>query len=173
MNCPDIRALVVHHLEENLRASSRGGQGCTITLPLKTLDDRWVSVIVEDRFGYFVVHDVAQTDSILFSHGLRMSDVDEQFNAAIAIEYGVSIQDKVIQKTCRRDNLPETIMAVGESAVLMTTQLVSSRLVEIEVQEVHTRVSEALRLWRPPDVEIEQNVEIVGNLSTYKWLLSQ
>src|SRR5712691_435635 len=157
--CSEIRQLVAAHLIENLRASDRNGQGCTITLPIKTVDDRWVSIIVEEKYDYFVVHDGGQTDSALFSQGLKMSDADEHFNAAIAFKYHVSIQDKMIQKTCRKDELPKTIMAVAESAAVMTAQLVSSRLIEVEVQEVHSRVSEALRLWRPHDVEIEQNVE--------------
>jgi hypothetical protein len=59
-------------------------------------------------------------------------------------------------------------MAVAESSAVMTAQLVSSRLVEVEAQEVHSKVSEALRLWRPDDVEIEQNVEVTGGLSTHR-----
>jgi hypothetical protein len=98
-----------------------------------------------------------------------MSDADEQFNAAIAIKYHVSVEDKMIQKACRKDDLSETIMAVAESSAVMTAQLVSSRLVEVEVQEVQSRVSEALRLWKPDDVEIQQNVEVKGGLSTHRF----
>jgi hypothetical protein len=167
--CSEIRRLVAAHLTENLRASGRDGQGCTITLPIKSVDGRWVSVIVEEKFDYYLVHDGGQTDSALFSLGLKMSDADEQFNAAIAIKYHVSVEDKMIQKACRKDDLSETIMAVAESSAVMTAQLVSSRLVEVEVQEVQSRVSEALRLWKPDDVEIQQNVEVKGGLSTHRF----
>jgi hypothetical protein len=160
--------MVEAHLTENLRASGRDLQGCTITLPIKTVDGRWVSVIVEEKFDYYLVHDGGQTDSELFSQGLKMSDADEHFNAAIASKYHLTLQDKMIQKACRRDDLSETIMAVAESSAVMTAQLVSSRLVEVEAQEVHSKVSEALRLWRPDDVEIEQNVEVTGGLSTHR-----
>jgi hypothetical protein len=167
--CSEIRQLVAAHLTENLRASGRDGQECTITLPIKTVDDRWVSVIVEEKYDYFFVHDGGQTDSALFSQGLKMSDADEHFNAAIAIKYHVRIQDKMIQKTCRKHELCQTIMAVAESSAVMTSQLVSSRLVEVEEREVHGRVSEALRLWKPDDMEIQQNVEIKGDLSTHRF----
>jgi len=167
--CSGVRQMVAAHLIENLRASGRDGQECTITLPIKTVDGRWVSVIVEEKYDYFVVHDGGQTDSALFSQGLKMSDADEHFNAAIASKYHVGVQDKMIQKMCRKDDLSNAIMAVAESSAVMTAQLVSSRLVDVEVQEVHSRVSEALRLWRPDDVEIQQNVEIKGGLSTHRF----
>jgi hypothetical protein len=167
--CSEIRQLVATHLTENLRVSGRDGQECTITLPIETVDGRWVSVIVEEKFDYFLVHDGGQTDSALFSQGLKMSDADERFNAAIAIKYHVSVQDKMIQKACRKDDLANTIMAVAQSSAVMTAQLVSARLVDVEVQEVHSRVSEALRLWRPDDVQIQQNVEIKGDLSTHRF----
>jgi len=167
--CSEIRKLVAAHLTDNLRASGRGLQECTITLPVKTVDDRWVSVIVEEKYDYFVVHDGGQTDSALFSQGLKMSDADEQFNAAVATRYHVSVHDKMIQKMCRKDELSETIMAVAEASAVMTAQLVSARFVEGEVQEVQSRVSEALRLWKPDDVEIQQNVEIKGGLSTHRF----
>jgi hypothetical protein len=166
--CSEIRQLVVDHLAGNLRVSKREGQGCTITLPIKTVDDRWVSVIVEEKFDYFVVHDGGQTDSELYGQGLTMSDSDECFHAAIASKYHVTVHGRMIQKTCRRDELPQTIMEVAEAAAVMTAQLVFSRFVEVGAQEVHGRVSEALRLWKPDDVEIQQNVELTGDLSTHK-----
>ncbi len=167
--CSQIRQLVAGYLADSLRISARR-DGFNITLPLKAVDDRWVSVIIEEKYGdYFTVHDGGKTDSVLFSHGLKMSESDEQFRAAVAAKYGVSVQDRLVQKTCRRDNLPETIMAVAESAAVMTAQLVSSRLVEVEVQEVHDIVSEALLLWKPEDIVIEQNVEIPGSASTHQF----
>jgi len=165
--CSDVKQLVAEYLNDNLRGSSRESGGCTITLPLKTVDDRWIFVIVESRFDYFLVHDGGKTDSSLFSQGVKMSDADEQFNAAIASRYGVMIEKGRIQKNCQRNQLCETILAVGQSAIAMTAQLVSPRLVEAEAQEVHVRVSEALRLWKPEDMVIEQNVEIEGMLSTH------
>lgn len=167
--CFEIQQLVAAHLLENLRGSGRGGQECTITLPIKTVDNRWVSVIVEEKYDYFLVHDGGQTDSVLFSQGLKMSDADEHFNAAIASKYQVTVQNRMIQKTCRKGDLSRTIMAVAEASAVMTAQLVSSRLVDVEVQEVQSRVSEALRLWRPDDVEIQQNVEVQGGLSTHRF----
>jgi hypothetical protein len=167
--CSEIRQLVAAYLTGNLRGSGRGGQECSITLPIKTVDDRWVSVIVEEKYDYFVVHDGGQTDSALFSQGLKMSDADERFNAAIASKYHIIVQERMVQKTCRKDELSQTIMAVAEASAVMTAQLVSSRLVDFEAQEVHSRVSEALRLWRPDDVEIQQNVEVKGGLSTHRF----
>lgn len=166
--CSDIKDLVAQYLLDNLRASASFGGGCAITLPIKTLDDRWVSVIVEPRYDYYFVHDAGKTDSALFSHGIKMSDADEQFNVAVAAKYGVEIREKVIQKMCRRDELCGTILALAESSAVMTAQLISSRLIEIEVQEMQGVVLEALRLWKPEDVIIDQNVEIQAGFSTHR-----
>jgi hypothetical protein len=165
--CSEIKRLVAEYLIGNLDASPSIGNGCTVTLPVKTVDDRWVFVIVESKFDYFAVHDAGKTDSALFSEGLKMSDTDEQFNAAIASKYGVTVDNGIIQATCRRDKLSETIAAVAQASSVMTALLVSSRLVEAEAQEVHGRVSEALRLWKPEDVIIQENVSIeTGVLDT-------
>jgi len=159
--CSEIKDLVAEYLTQNLRASlSTREQGCTITLPLKSLDDRWVFVIVESKYDYYIVHDGGKTESALFSQGIKMSDSDEQFNAAIASKYGVKIEHGMIQKACRREGLCETILAVAESAIVMTAQLVSSQLIEKDAEEVHSRVFDTLLLWKPEDMMIEENVKI-------------
>lgn len=163
----DVKDLVARYLIENLRSSASSGQGSIITLPLKTIDDRWVSVIVEEKQrGYFLIHDGGKTDSELFCQGVTMSDVVEASNAGIAKKYGVSVEGSILQKACKTEDLAEGILAVAEASAAISVQLVS-RLVELEAQEVEARVSETLSLWGEKDFEIKHEWEVKGKYSSH------
>jgi hypothetical protein len=160
--CSEIKSSTARYLEGQLLISGRPDDACVITLPIKTLDGRWVSVIVEQKLeDSFRVHDGGKTDSELFSQGVKMTDADEETHAAIAAEYGVSIGDRIIQKVCRRADLSEAIMAVGQCAAMMTSQLLWAR-VELEEDRVCRDVAAALTLWKPADVRIDENVSLEG-----------
>jgi hypothetical protein len=119
-------------------------------------------VFVEEALeGSFLVHDGSKTDSELFSQGVKMTDADAEMNAAIAARYGVNIQDRILQRICRRDELSEAIIAVGQCAAMLTTQLVWAPI-ELDEGRVSRDVAAALTAWRRPDVYIDENVEIEG-----------
>jgi hypothetical protein len=63
--CSEIKESVARYFTENLRASPSLRSGCTITLPIKSVDDRWVFVLVEEWYDMFRVHDGGKTDSEL------------------------------------------------------------------------------------------------------------
>jgi BMFP domain-containing protein YqiC len=175
----DVKELVAQYLIGNLRSSSLSGpdaiipssslpdRDAVITLPLKTVDDRWVSVVIEEKqAGYFLVHDGGKTDSELFCQGVAM-DVIESFNARVATKYGVSVAgDRSIQQLCTRAELPHTILAVAEASAVMTAQLVS-RLIEVETKDVEAKVAETLDLWRPDEFEIRHEMQIQGRWDRY------
>jgi hypothetical protein len=162
----EIKELVARYFTDNLRASPSMESGSIITLPIKTVDDRWVSVMIEEKHGYFLVHDGGKTDSELFCQGVQMSDDVEQFNTSVAAKYQLRIENGIIQRTCQINELPQTIMAVAEAATVIAAQLVS-QLAEPEVPAVRGTVSEALRLWKSEDFRIEENPQIEGRLSAY------
>ena len=59
--CSSIRDALLSFLGAELEVSTFEDQ-CIITLPLKTLDDRFLDVYVEPRIGdYVVVHDGGRT----------------------------------------------------------------------------------------------------------------
>jgi len=160
--------MVAHYLTENLRASPSLKSGCTITLPIKSVDDRWIFVIVEERYAVYRVHDGGKTDSALFSHGLKITESDTDFIAAVARKYGVFVENKVVQRICPKAELSEAIVGVAEAAAVMTAQLISSRVAEAEAQQVHSRISEILHLWKPKEFIIEENPDIVTDVTTHK-----
>jgi hypothetical protein len=166
--CSEIKELVAQYLTENLRASPSLRSGCTITLPIKSVDDRWVFVIVEERYNVFRVHDGGKTDSELFAQGLTMAESDSDFIAGVARKYGVTVEDRIIQKVCSKFELSAAIIAVAEAAVVMTAQLISSRMAEAQAQQVHSRISKILHLWDPKDFIIEENPEITTGTTTHK-----
>jgi hypothetical protein len=160
--CSEITTSMTKYLEDQLLISTRPNNACVLTLPIKTLDGRSVSVIVEQTFeDAFIVHDGGKTDSELFSQGVKMNDSDDQTHAAIAAKYEVSIRDRMIQKVCRRVELNEAILTVGQCAAMMTSQLLWSS-VEIEDDRVYRDVSAALTLWKPADVHIDEKVTLNG-----------
>lgn len=175
----EVKELVAQYLIGNLRSSSLSGRDAivpssslpdrdaVITMPLKTVDDRWVSVVIEEKqSGYFLVHDGGKTDSELFCQGIAMDTV-ESFNAKVAARYSLSIAgDRSIQKLCTRAELPQTILAVAEASAVMTAQLVS-RLIEVETKDVEAKVAETLDLWRPDEFEIRHEMQIQGRWDRY------
>jgi hypothetical protein len=161
--------MVGRYFTDNLRVSQSLRSGCAITLPIKSIDDRWVFVIVEERYNMFLVHDGGKTDSELFSQGLKMGESDTAFVASVALKYGVTVNDRKIQKVCSKSELSATIVAVAEAATVMTAQLVSVRMAEAEGQKVHSQLSRLLHLWNPKEFAIEENADIkTGEAVTYK-----
>ena len=156
LDCSDIKTSMAKYLEDQLLLSKRANHTCVLTLPIKTFDGRWVSVIVEQKFDdSFLVHDGGKTDSELFSQGVKMNAADEETHAAIAAKYEVSIGDRLIQKVCHRAELNEGC------AAMMTSQLLWSPI-EIEIDRIYRDVSAALTLWKPPDTRITEKVILDG-----------
>ena len=165
--CSVIRKSIERYLRDEIRVS-RMRDYCVLTMPIKTLDGRWVSVSVEQKLGdTFLVHDSGKTDSELFSQGMTLTDTDAQTRAIIAASYGVHLGERMIQRTCTAHDLAEAIFAVAQSAAMLTVQLIWPT-VEVEVEHMRNEVSEALALWKPEDVRIARDVDIVGEKFTHR-----
>jgi hypothetical protein len=169
LGCSELKEMVAGYLVENLRSSPSLKAGCTLTLPIKSVDDRWVFVVVEEKYNVFLVHDAGKTDSALFSYGLKMADSDTDFIAGVARKYGVSVENRTVQKLCGKSELAAAVVAVAEAATVMSAQLISSRIAEAEAQQVHSRISEILHLWKPNEFVIAENSEVETDVTTHKF----
>jgi len=158
--CSDVKHSVAEYLEDQLQVSVFKND-CILTLPIKTLDGRWVSVFVESLDNHFLVHDGSKTDSELFSQGVKMTDIDKEMNTAIAEKYGLIIKDRTLQRLCRLDELTEAILSVGQCAAMLTTQLIWTPI-ELDEDRIYKDVDAALALWQTPDVRIEKEVMVEG-----------
>lgn len=159
--CSDVKHSVAKYLEEQLHVSPFKND-CILTLPIKTLDGRWVSVFVEQSLdNSFLVHDGGKTDSELFSQGVKMTDVDSEMNAAIAAKYGAIIKDRMLQRLCRHSELAEAILSVGQCAAVLATQLIWTPI-ELEENRAYREVDAALARWQPADASIEKDVKVEG-----------
>lgn len=159
--CSHIKQSISRYMRDQLETSIFHDH-CVVTLPIKTLDGRWISVLVEDRLqDRFLVHDGGKTDSELFGQGVKMSESALATQTRIAAKFGVTIADRMIQTMCSANELGDAIMAVAQTAAMLTVQLVWSAI-EVEEARIHSQVAEALTLWRPADAKIEQNVELEG-----------
>jgi len=167
MTCSDLKTSIAEYLEDQLQVSVFRDD-CVLTLPIKTLDGRWVSVYVEQPLeNSFLVHDGSKTDSELFSQGVKMTEIDKEMNEAIAAKYGVAIKDRMLQRLCRGNELSEAILAVGQCAAMLTTQLIWTPI-ELEEDRVSRDVAAALTSWKPSDVRIDENVELEGKSEKHR-----
>src|ERR1700691_4439101 len=108
--CSTLRDSLVKHFADQLTITGDLSDQCILTFPIKTLDSRLVSVIVEEKMGnYYTVHDGGKTESALFCEDLNITDSVRENQKRIARVFGVNVADRLIQKTCRREDLSEAI----------------------------------------------------------------
>jgi hypothetical protein len=92
---------------------------CVITLPFRTVDDRWIDVYIDKRAAdYYLVHDAGKTVTELLAHGMRMTETKMNLLSGIADRFGVGIKDGSFLIGCKIDGIHEAIMAVGQCAAL-------------------------------------------------------
>ncbi|MDQ6666225.1 MAG: hypothetical protein M3Z23_17745 [Acidobacteriota bacterium] len=163
--CSMLKDSLAKYFGEQVRITDLNNQ-CIFTFPLKTLDNRLVAVIVEEKLGgYYAVHDGGKTDSALFCDGLSMTDSIRDNQKRIARAFGVSVADKLIQKTCTSEELNETIMSIAQCAAMFTTQLLSREGTE---ERISQKVFRALKLWTPDfEHRIQRDVEVQGETDTH------
>src|SRR5580658_7810810 len=145
--CSIVKDSLVKHFGARLNITDDNDQ-CILTFPTKTLDNRFVSVIVEEKLGgYYAVHDGGKTESALFCEGLSITDSVRENQRRIARVFGVSVSERIIQKTCTREELNETILSVAQCAAMFTTQLLLHE--DAPEESISKKVFRALTLWKP------------------------
>src|ERR1700730_3245865 len=70
-------------------------KGCIVTLPLKTVDDRYVDVFVDPvlRSQFTYVHDGGKSTAELHAQGVHATETQESILKGIARSYGAHFQD--------------------------------------------------------------------------------
>jgi len=138
--------------------------GCIVTLPLKTVDDRYVDVFVEPvaDSDFVYVHDGGKNTAELFTQGIHPTEGQEALLKGIARRYGVTFQNGRFQIACPNDAaIHAAVLTIGQCVVLAMVDVVSHEP-KIEDESLPARVARTLRLWQPPYVEIERRVVVKG-----------
>jgi hypothetical protein len=169
LNCSRLKEGVAARFGEQVRVLEQRDQ-CIVTLPLRTIDDDRISVVVEEKLGYFLVHDGGKTDSALFSQGvsLRPKKLEEQ--QEIAKRFGVEVVGSLIRRAGPLRDLQQVydaIFAVAQCAALASLQVLAHQI-EIEDDPITARVGRAVERWRPNFVNlVERNKKVEGALAQH------
>ena len=164
--CSSIRDSLLSFLGTELEVSTFENQ-CIITLPLKTLDDRFLDVYVEPRIGdYIVVHDGGRTASELHAQGIHLTDTKRALLQLMASRYGASFdgKDDTFKIGSKGDAVQSAILAIAQCASLAMHDVLSHSPV-IEAEPTRARVRRSLDSWKTQVFKIEHHVPIRGTIS--------
>jgi hypothetical protein len=169
LNCSKLRDLITAQFGEHVRVHVNRDQ-CIVTLPIRTVDDDRVSVVVEEKLGYYLVHDGGKTDSALFSQGVTLGPRKLEQQKEIARRFGVEVVDNLIRRTGPlRDikEIYEAVLAVAQCAALASLELMGHQI-EVEDEPIVGKVGRAVEAWRPKFVSlIERNKRVEGTLAQH------
>lgn len=160
--CSTIKDALVTLFATELEVSARG-ERCVVTLPLKTLDDRFIEVIIEAAEGSFTyVHDGGKNISELFAQGIHVTDRQADILERVAKSYGAHFYQGRFQVLCSNDSeINDAVLAIGQCSSLAMIEVVSHEA-EIEEEPISSRVWRALNAWQPPFVEIQRRYPVKG-----------
>src|SRR5687768_2862021 len=124
-NCRLVKADLARHLAKRVVVSSDKAQ-CAVSLPIQTLDGRYVEVFIQDKIGDFVlVHDGGQATAELFVQGIHLTETKRNTLSAIARRMGATFSDDVFEIACRREQSATAIMAIAQCASLAMFEVLS------------------------------------------------
>ena len=161
--CSSIRDSLLSFLGTELEVSAFEDQ-CIITLPLKTLDDRFLDVYVESKIGdYIVVHDGGRTASELYAQGIHLTDSKRALLKSMASRYDVSFdeEDDTFKIGSKGNAVQPAILAIAQCASLAMHDVLSHGPV-IEAEPIRARVRRSLDSWQTQVFQIKHRIPIQG-----------
>ncbi len=166
--CRSIRAALLEYFGEQTEVLSLGNT-CVISLPIKTVDNRWVDVYIDERMeGYYVVHDAGKTSSELISHGVKITGGQMATFNQIAGSFGAAVQeDGSFVFGCKREGLQEAIFAVAQCASLGMLEVVKHRPV-VEDEPVVRLAGEVISDWSDGKGKIHRRFSVHGESAQHK-----
>lgn len=160
--CGSTKAAFLKALSAHTSAKTRGNV-CVLTLPLRTLDGRFIEVFVEQKLGdSLLVHDAGKTAGELHLQGLHWTESRYALLAAIADKFGATLSQKgVFQIACKADVVADAILAVSQCAAVGVFEIAQHAPV-VEDAPVAVQVKRAMRRWNPSFLDVDVNVRIKG-----------
>lgn len=126
-SCNSVRDALVERLAQDIFVSEINDQ-CVLTLPFRTIDDRYPDVFVERKLGgSFLVHDAGRTTSSLYAQGIHMTEGRIAAFGHIGATLGVGYSDGTFQVLCSDSDLQAAILAVAECILFGTMELLAQK----------------------------------------------
>ena len=161
-DCRSLKDSLLLYLSTSLEVSAYENRQCIVTLPIQTLDHRFIDVCVESKIGdAIMVHDGGKATSELFSQGIHLTNTREAVLKAIAHRYGATFADGTFSIFCKanRNEVEGAIFAIGQCASLaMYDVLKHSPLIEDESMSI--LVKRAVEDWHPEGFELKYRVPV-------------
>ena len=136
---------------------------CVLTLPHKTLDDRFTSVFVQEKIpGYFLVHDGGKTAAELYAQGVHVTDLQTSVLEELAERYGATFAQGTFRFGCNADRLNAAIVAIAQCVTLGMWYILGHKP-RFEDEPILHRVGAGLKEWHAPyEIEIRERYRVRG-----------
>lgn len=166
-NCNSLKAAVLSYLSDSIEITELRDR-CVLTLPTKTIDDRYADVFIEQRLkDSFLVHDAGMTVSQLFAQGIHLTEGRERSFCELAEKFHVTFADGAFKSVCKLEDIQRTIIAISQCATLGSWYVLGHRPSVVE-EPVLARVERGIRAWNPGfPVLIEPRVHLTGRTSDH------
>jgi len=130
--------------------------GCTLVLPTKTVDDRFVTVFVDRKTkDYFLVHDGGKT-------AVHITDLRAEHFSQMAERLGATFADGIFQTGCDERNLSAAVLAVGQCESMGMWHLLGHKP-DLAEESVNARIERGIGRWQAPyPFKLERKVRIKG-----------
>jgi hypothetical protein len=169
LDCGTIRESLVTFFASEIAIDSLR-ESCVITLPIRMLDDRYVTVYVEKRTeDFFLVHDGGKTIGELYALGVHLTDTKAELFSRMAKTLGGNFGDRLFQAGCKIGGLHKTILAIAQCQVQAMAEVLSLRPA-LEDESFSSRVRRTLDNWKPRYVKsIAANVTVKGRHEEHRF----
>ena len=169
VDCSSIKQSLISYFQREIEIDLIRDR-CMITLPIRTVDERFVTIYVEKRLeDFYTVHDGGKTVAELYSYGIHLTDIKAKVFIGIANNLGVSFGNRMFQYGCKLDSLQKAILAIAECQVLATLDVLNHRAIPDELS-VQSLVKQSLDEWKPDFVRaVDVGVGVMGKLEEHKF----
>jgi len=165
--CSSIRADLLEYFDDQTEALSLDNT-CVLSLPIKTVDNRWVEVYVDQRMeGFYIVHDAGKTTGELVAHGVKITEGRLGILNQVAANFGASLKDGAFVVGCKRDKLNESIFVIGQCASLGMLEVLKHRPV-VEDEPILVVTGDVIGEWSEGKGKVKRRVPVQGDSFTHQ-----
>jgi hypothetical protein len=160
--CSSIKDELLKFFTAHTSVATRGPM-CVLTLPVRTIDGRFVEVFVEEKLGDAVlVHDAGKTAGELHVQGLHWTAARRDLLRRVAQRFGVTLDDRgVFQMACKRGRVSEAVLAISQAASVGMFEVVQ-HAPRVEEEPIAAQVKRVMGNWNPEFLRVESNVKVTG-----------
>lgn len=166
--CHSIKDALIAYLGEFTDVVQDGEQ-CIVTVPIMTLDNRWVDITVEEKApDSFLVHDAGKAVDELFLQGLPLSDSRLSVLHDIAFRHGIDlVDDAAFVAHCRRERLQQSIWTVAQCSSIAMGEILRHRAA-VEEESFAGAVGQIVSSWgKEKGVSISSSIRAKGRTSQH------